>query len=120
MSVVDQSKEFVGNVDSQTVVTHQFTTPLYARFVRLIPVSWYAHACLRLELYGCKEGKSIIMFIFFSKLLHNHGSKAIERYIYKNIIQHNQRRQKLLELNQKRSELISIPNGIIFYYQLSL
>ncbi|XP_022799083.1 lactadherin-like [Stylophora pistillata] len=47
---------FVGNVDTGTVVTHQFSKPLYARFVRLIPVTWQKRACLRLELYGCKEG----------------------------------------------------------------
>ncbi|XP_078357236.1 uncharacterized protein LOC144642118 [Oculina patagonica] len=49
-------QEFVGNTDRNTVVSRTLTTPIYARFVRILPQTWYVHNSMRLELYGCKEG----------------------------------------------------------------
>ncbi|KAL9982722.1 hypothetical protein ACROYT_G004805 [Oculina patagonica] len=48
-------QEFVGNTDRNTVVSRTLTTPIYARFVRILPQTWYVHNSMRLELYGCKE-----------------------------------------------------------------
>ncbi|KAL9982723.1 hypothetical protein ACROYT_G004806 [Oculina patagonica] len=47
---------FVGNTDKNTPVSRTFTKPIYARFVRILPLTWYSRNCMRLELYGCKEG----------------------------------------------------------------
>lgn len=50
----------MGNSDRNTLVSNTFTTPVYARLVRILPLTWYWHISLRLELYGCKEGKSVL------------------------------------------------------------
>ncbi|KAJ7370383.1 hypothetical protein OS493_032559 [Desmophyllum pertusum] len=49
-------KTFLGNTNRNTLVTHTFTTPIYARFVRIFPLTWVLYNSMRLELYGCKEG----------------------------------------------------------------
>ena len=54
----------MGNTDRHTVVTHQFAVPIYARFVRILPLTWNWHMSMRLELYGCKEGKPAIYTVF--------------------------------------------------------
>lgn len=46
-----------GNSDTQTVVENIFPSPISARFVRVFPVSYKYEICLRMELYGCRNGK---------------------------------------------------------------
>ena len=48
----------MGNSDRNTAVLNTFDRPIYARVVRILPLTWYGHNSLRLELYGCKEGKT--------------------------------------------------------------
>lgn len=57
LTIVNQSQVFQGNSDKNTPVTHNFTVPIYARFVRIFPITWYSRNCMRFELYGCKEGE---------------------------------------------------------------
>ncbi|XP_041474462.1 uncharacterized protein LOC121423208 [Lytechinus variegatus] len=45
-------KVFVGNYDHSTVVYNAFPEPIVCRYVRLLPMSWYHHISLRMELYG--------------------------------------------------------------------
>lgn len=47
-------KVFTGNKDRDTVVKHDFHTPMIAKYIRLIAKSWHSHICLRMELYGCR------------------------------------------------------------------
>ena len=53
---VEKGKVFSGNKDRHTVVKHDFSTPVIARYIRLIVKSWYNHICFRMELYGCRYG----------------------------------------------------------------
>ena len=41
------------NQDSDTVVYNKLISPITARYIRLLPVTWYNHISLRMELYGC-------------------------------------------------------------------
>lgn len=43
---------FRGNQDGNTEVRHDLPTPLVARYVRFIPVTWYGHITMRVEVYG--------------------------------------------------------------------
>ena len=43
----------MGNTDSDTVVNHQLTPMIKARYIRLNPVEWNGHISLRMELYTC-------------------------------------------------------------------
>lgn len=45
-------KEFTGNKDRFTIVFHKLR-PVLARFIRILPRSWYWHISMRVELYGC-------------------------------------------------------------------
>lgn len=47
-------KVFTGNKDRDTVVKHDFHTPMIAKYIRLIAKSWHKLICLRMELYGCR------------------------------------------------------------------
>ncbi|KAL9951704.1 hypothetical protein ACROYT_G044426 [Oculina patagonica] len=48
-------KEFAGNTDRDTVVSHELNPPIRARYIRFVPVTWYDHISMRVELYGCQE-----------------------------------------------------------------
>ena len=50
-------KIWPGNSDAQTVVENIFPSPISARFVRVFPVSYNYEICMRMELYGCRNGK---------------------------------------------------------------
>ncbi|XP_030834099.1 uncharacterized protein LOC592324 [Strongylocentrotus purpuratus] len=45
-------KIFTGNVDRNTIVTNTLPVPQSCRYVRLMPVSWFDHISLRMEIYG--------------------------------------------------------------------
>ena len=39
------------------VVSHVLNPPINARYIRVIPESYYLYEALRLEFYGCKTSK---------------------------------------------------------------
>ncbi|XP_030844550.1 uncharacterized protein LOC579853 isoform X8 [Strongylocentrotus purpuratus] len=45
-------KVFTGNVDRNTIVTNILPVPQICRYVRLMPVKWFGHISLRMEIYG--------------------------------------------------------------------
>ncbi|XP_027037220.1 uncharacterized protein LOC113665691 [Pocillopora damicornis] len=47
------AKVLHANQDSDTVVYNKLISPITARYIRLLPVTWYNHISLRMELYGC-------------------------------------------------------------------
>ncbi|PFX33163.1 Neuropilin-2 [Stylophora pistillata] len=48
------AKVFQGNQDGDTVVYNKLISPITARYIRLLPVTWHNHISLRMELYGCR------------------------------------------------------------------
>ncbi|KAG8450478.1 hypothetical protein GDO86_002946 [Hymenochirus boettgeri] len=46
-------KVFTGNVNNNGVVKNDFRPPIFARFLRIIPKSWYNSITLRVEIFGC-------------------------------------------------------------------
>ena len=48
---------FKGNYDRYIIVQHKFARPLYGRYFRVYPVSWYSYIGMRIEFYGCVYGK---------------------------------------------------------------
>jgi len=46
---------FSGSVNYDTVVKHYLTTPVMARFIRFLPITWHTggNPGLRVEIYGC-------------------------------------------------------------------
>ncbi|XP_061179555.1 hemocytin-like [Saccostrea echinata] len=46
-------KIFSANIDSSTPVTYYFTSPLHARFLRILPQTWQGKIALRVEVFGC-------------------------------------------------------------------
>ncbi|XP_066014975.1 uncharacterized protein [Pocillopora verrucosa] len=49
------NKEFAGNTDSHTVVSHFLDPPVTARYVRFQALAWYRWAAMRVEVYGCHD-----------------------------------------------------------------
>uniref|UniRef100_A0A8C4DPQ0 Adipocyte enhancer-binding protein 1 n=1 Tax=Dicentrarchus labrax TaxID=13489 RepID=A0A8C4DPQ0_DICLA len=45
---------FYGNVDRDTPVMSQFSTPVVARYIRILPQSWNGSLCLRAEILACQ------------------------------------------------------------------
>lgn len=45
-------------MERHLVVFHKFRPSLKARYVRIHPKSWYSYIAMRVELYGCRLGKS--------------------------------------------------------------
>lgn len=52
-SVGGQQKVFAGNRDKNSVVKHNISPSIEARFLRLHPKTWQGHISMRMELYGC-------------------------------------------------------------------
>ncbi|KFP07659.1 Coagulation factor V, partial [Calypte anna] len=50
------AKVFMGNENSIGHVKHFFNPPILARFIRIVPRTWYNGIALRAELYGCDFG----------------------------------------------------------------
>lgn len=45
---------FYGNVDKDTPVMTQFSAPVVARYIRILPQSWNGSLCLRAEILACQ------------------------------------------------------------------
>ncbi|XP_072514482.1 adipocyte enhancer-binding protein 1 [Salminus brasiliensis] len=44
---------FYGNVDKDTPVKNEFSMPVVARYIRILPQSWNGSLCMRLEVLAC-------------------------------------------------------------------
>ena len=52
---------FQGNKDQNSVKQNGFYPPIKARYVRIHPWSWYGHISMRVEFYGCPEGRPLMV-----------------------------------------------------------
>ena len=43
-------------MDSNNIVSHELKPPIWARYIRFHPKTWYSHISMRVEVYGCKKG----------------------------------------------------------------
>ncbi|XP_078355294.1 lactadherin-like, partial [Oculina patagonica] len=48
-------KEFKGNTDRYSVVSHKLENPIIARYIRINPISNHVWVALRADFYGCKS-----------------------------------------------------------------
>ena len=48
---------FVGNSDWDIVVSRKLEESIVARFFRVHPVTWFGHIAMRVEFYGCRQGR---------------------------------------------------------------
>ena len=66
------SQVFLGNSERYFVVTNRFFRPFKARYVRIHPQTWYGHITMRVELYGCRLGKSqghLFIYLFVERFI---------------------------------------------------
>ncbi|XP_067043277.1 lactadherin-like isoform X1 [Acropora muricata] len=49
-----------GNRDGRSVVRHTFSSPVYARYIRVYPKTYRYRICMRMELYGCSNSSSAL------------------------------------------------------------
>ena len=59
------TQEFAGNTDSHTVVSHDLIPSITTRYIRFQIITWYAHASMRVEVYGCHGNIIFILLSFF-------------------------------------------------------
>ena len=52
-------KEFDGNTDRFSVVSHKLKNPIITRYILINPVSYYGWISLRADFYGCKSGEKL-------------------------------------------------------------
>lgn len=62
---------FRGNNDQNSIKIQALTPPVYGRFIRIHPWSWYRHISMRVEFYGCKTGQlgDFFLYIFLKGVL---------------------------------------------------
>ncbi|XP_074626538.1 discoidin, CUB and LCCL domain-containing protein 2-like [Acropora palmata] len=48
-----KAKEFTGNTDENSIVSHDLIPPIRGRYIRFRPTAWHQHISMRVELYGC-------------------------------------------------------------------
>ncbi|KAK3733718.1 hypothetical protein QZH41_011242 [Actinostola sp. cb2023] len=56
----EQEKIFLANKDSDSIVRHYLNPRIRARKIRFVPVTWNNWVCMRVEIYGCDDGKTIL------------------------------------------------------------
>ena len=64
---------FSGNIDRNTVVKQNLTSPFRARFVRFRPKTWNHHISMRVELYGCEAKGTLYAKISVRKIANYKG-----------------------------------------------
>ena len=52
-------KEFTGNRDPVTIVSHSLNPPVLGRYIRFQPLAWVRHICMRVEVYVSNKGNQI-------------------------------------------------------------
>ena len=67
-------QEFVGNADQDTVVYHELSHAIRARYIRFRPTGWHGHISMRVEVYGCKGNAAFssakLAYHFLAVLFH--------------------------------------------------
>ncbi|EDO37660.1 predicted protein [Nematostella vectensis] len=48
-----QTKVFSANRDRDSVVTNPLFPAIKSRYIRFLPLTWYKHISMRVEIYGC-------------------------------------------------------------------
>ena len=56
-------QDFTGNKDRDTVVYHELNPAFRARYIRLRPETWENFISMRMELYGCPDGRKSLFFL---------------------------------------------------------
>ncbi|XP_067050758.1 uncharacterized protein [Acropora muricata] len=56
-----RAKEFTGNTDENSIVSHDLIPPIRGRYIRFRPTAWHQHISMRVELYGCCDSLSVIV-----------------------------------------------------------
>ena len=51
---------FRGNRDRNTIVYNSIIPSIRARFLRIHPWSWHGHVSMRVEVFGCSLGRSLV------------------------------------------------------------
>ena len=62
-------------MDSNNIVSHELKPPIWARYIRFHPKTWYGHISMRVEVYGCKKGT---LFNFTQSLLTNSSLELLK------------------------------------------
>ena len=53
--IAERGRVFKGNVDQTTKVDYEFSEPIYARTIRIVPQAWNNHISLRFEAYFMED-----------------------------------------------------------------
>ena len=70
-------KELSGNTDGTTVVSHDLTPPIAARYIRFRPIAWHQVIAMRVELYGCQGMLESLKAAIFCNFLLNFLMKIV-------------------------------------------
>lgn len=81
-------------MDKDTAEGRILDRPIIARYLRIHPTAWYGHICMRVELYGCREGILFtisLTFKFFGEINNLTELELRLMYIFiQNITYHKQ------------------------------
>ena len=53
-------------MDRSTAEGRILDQPIIARYLRIHPTAWNGHICMRVELFGCREGRFDALYWTFS------------------------------------------------------
>ncbi|XP_072017681.1 uncharacterized protein [Amphiura filiformis] len=53
---------FDGNIDQDTIVTNLLPSPVLATMIKIQPMEWYNHICMRFDLLGCEDPEWQLVF----------------------------------------------------------
>ena len=51
-------------MDRNTAEGRILDQPIIARYIRVHPKTWYGHICMRIELFGCREGMFLSWILY--------------------------------------------------------
>lgn len=61
-------KTFIANNDKDSVVRNELIPPITTKSIRIVPEDWYVLISLRVELYGCKASKNLVILSLTSNM----------------------------------------------------
>ena len=73
------TQEFAGNTDRGSIVNNDLNPPITSRYIRFLPISWYDHISMRIELFGCTGIVAKFVFIFMSTISRKPVAQKIAR-----------------------------------------
>ena len=115
-------QDFRGNKDQNTIVFHKLRTA-FARFIRILPQSWYGHVSMQMEFYGC-PGRRIILNLKQSPLpqgtviIYRQGGRGGGAVVFGEIAQFSKKGKRRRKVGRRLQSVERVPRKLLPMWEI--